>query len=307
MAKITVKPLTTSNTTPTLTGTVEFERFDTQGNPKHTIQVVVNYNTYKLFDGNLGLDETKTPNIWKLHFSEPLYANYVYDVEAQVIDISTNTVIASDDSYAELTITNPPVQVTQRQSNMNLLQKIATVSLLMNSLNRLFGGQNGIGDNPSVHPVKDDDSSTSLSGRADEERNEDPRVKDKKARQAPNKIPLPPKKHNMDVTAGDAGEPGFSGASGDILAEALKPEDAPKMDEADRLLAEAQAQRERDAADAIDDASMAAAPAERAKLVEMQQQDAAIAAGATPASVGARASARTFGNAVAASAAARGN
>ena len=34
MAKITVNPLTTQNTVPTITGTAVFDRFDNLGNPK---------------------------------------------------------------------------------------------------------------------------------------------------------------------------------------------------------------------------------------------------------------------------------
>ena len=46
-------------------------------------------------------------------------------------------------------------------------------------MNKLFGGQNGISPVPSVHPVIDDESSTSLASRGKEERSEDTMVKSK--------------------------------------------------------------------------------------------------------------------------------
>mgnify|MGYP003346581466 CR=1 FL=1 len=94
MADITITPLSTANTAPTLTGRVDFQRFNTDGTPKETFYVYVNYTKYKLFDGNLGLDETTKPATWKLHFSTRL-APGVYPVDAYVTDVATDTVIAS--------------------------------------------------------------------------------------------------------------------------------------------------------------------------------------------------------------------
>lgn len=195
MTKITVNRLATSNTMPTITGTVEFERIKTIGNTTktQTIHVIVNYNRYKLFDGNLGLDESKTPNVWKLHFSTPLYPG-TYDVEAQVIDVDTNLILTSDESTDELTIlrTYPTTPgYSSASSNMTVLQKLLLVQGLMNSLNRLFGGQNGIGQNPSVHPNQDDQISTSLIGRGAQEGDNDPRRKGKIARQKKMVVPVP--------------------------------------------------------------------------------------------------------------------
>jgi len=193
MASIAVNPLTTSNTAPMLTGTVRFERFDSNNNPKETIQVVINFNTYNLFS-EIGLDETVTPNIWKLHFSDPFIVTGTYDVEARVIDIATGDIVAKDSTNGELTI-QPLSPQEIANSKMSLLQKVALISSLMDSVQRSFGGQNGIGGNPAVHPTLDDDSSTSLAGRADQEREQDPRAKNKTKRQQPNQNPVPPKKH----------------------------------------------------------------------------------------------------------------
>lgn len=194
MASITVKPMTTSNTMPTLTGTVSFERFDANKNPKETIEVVINYRPYKLFE-TIGLDESVTPNVWKIQFIEPFYPG-TYEIDARVINISTGEIIARDNTSNELTIIGPTQQDIARQ-NLNLIQRVALISALMGSVNKLFGGQNGIGKSPAVHPTLDDDSTTSLAGRADQERGEDARVKSKKKTAGANKVPLPPKKHPM--------------------------------------------------------------------------------------------------------------
>jgi len=197
MATITVKPLTTANASPTLTGTVSFQRFDVNKNPKETIEVIINYKSYKLFQ-QIGLDETVTPNVWKLQFDEYLYPG-TYEIDARVVDVNTKAVIASDTTNNELTILAPPIN----QPKMTLLQKVALVSALMNSVSKGFGGQNGIGGNPAVHPTIGDDSTTSLAGRADQERPQEPRVIDRKKRQEPNQNPIPPK-CPMTVTAGDS-------------------------------------------------------------------------------------------------------
>jgi hypothetical protein len=227
MASITVTPLTTTNTAPMLTGTVQFERFDSNLNPKQTIQVEVNYNRYNLFK-EVGLDETVTPNIWKLHFPESFVLTGTYEVEARVIDIATGDIIAKDSSVNELTI--KPISIEDAtKNNMSLLQKVALLSSLMNTVQKSFGGQNGIGGNPAVHPTLDDDSTTSLAGRGDQERGEDPRAKDKKKRQQPNKNPVPPKKHPfaaVDSAALEAAPEIEPPTSADILSQMGKSADA---------------------------------------------------------------------------------
>lgn len=250
MTKITVNRLSTSNTMPTITGTVEFERIKTIGNTTktQTIHVIVNYNRYKLFDGNLGLDESKTPNVWKLHFSAPLYPG-TYDVEAQVIDVDTNLILASDESTDELTILKTyPTTTSSSSSNMSVLQKLLLVQGLMNSLNRSFGGQNGIGQNPSVHPNQDDQISTHLGGRGAQERNEHPTVRNKDDRQKKMKVPnTKPKPEEFASTkpAGGAAAAALAKAQealggGTGLDSAVDPA-ATQIDQTEKILAEAQA------------------------------------------------------------------
>jgi hypothetical protein len=202
MAKITVNKLSTSNTTPILTGTVDFERFDSKGNPKESIEVYVNYVPYRLFEGNLGIDETKNPKQWKLHFDSPLYPG-TYEVEAIVYDISTNRIIASDDSSQELIIIAPPRPSVGQQA-YNMRQRYSRLNLLMNSLNLLFGGQNGISPVPSVHPVLDDQSSTSLIASGNEEREEETAVKSRK--KTVDSAPLPPKVVRFDSVDPNKGQ-----------------------------------------------------------------------------------------------------
>lgn len=177
MADISITPLVTSNTSPMLTGYVDYERFDINGNPKQTVSVYVNYTKYKMFDGNLGLDESVKPNKWKLHFSQKLYPG-TYQVDAYVSDVATDTIIASYTNENALTITQPTATQVKQQ-NPTLLEKVATVALLMASLDKLFGGKNGIAPVPSVHPVLNDDASTSLVGRGKEEAAEDTSRKSK--------------------------------------------------------------------------------------------------------------------------------
>ena len=250
MAKITVKRLATSNNMPTITGTVEYERFDTLGKPKHTIQVYVNYNKYKLFDGNLGIDEKASPNIWKLHFSSPLYPG-TYDIQAQIVDVNTNTVVASDDTLDELTITNPPVvtYASPKSNPLTILGKVALVAGLMNGLQKAFGGQNGIGDNPSVHPNQDDQISTTLLGRGAQEGDTDPRRKDKIKRQkkmvVPYPVPRPAEFKSTKPSGADAALAKAKEALGDSsgLDATVDPGDASwndKIDETEKVLAEAQ-------------------------------------------------------------------
>ena len=255
MAKITVNRLATSNTSPTITGTVDFERIVKIGDTTktQTIHVIVNYNRYKLFDGNLGLDETKTPNVWKLHFSTPLYPG-TYEVEAQIIDVENNMVIASDNSSSELTIlrTYPTVSATPSSSNMSIIQKLALVQGLMNSLNRSFGGNSGIGQNPSVHPNQDDQISSNLAMRGAQERDTHPTIaKSKTARQKKNVIPnTKPKPEEFKSTkpSGGAADAALAkakealGESSGLDATVDPGDDSwnSKIDETEKVLAEAQ-------------------------------------------------------------------
>ena len=177
MASVKIIPLATSNTSPTLTGTVNYKRFDDSGVPREDFYVTVNYTKYKPFDGNLGLDETTSPATWKLHFSQTLYPG-TYEVEANVVDIASNSLLATDYNPNGLII-NQLSQKEYKQQNPTLLEKVATVGLLMASLDKLFGGKNGIAPVPSVHPTLNDDASTSLVGRGNEERAEDTMAKSK--------------------------------------------------------------------------------------------------------------------------------
>lgn len=177
MASITVNRVSTSNTMPTITGTVEFERFDSRGNPKESFGINVNYIQYRLFDGNLGVDETKTPNQWKLQFDSKLFPG-TYDVEAIVFDVNTNRILASDDSVDELIITALP-KGSPADNSFNLRQRYLRLNLLMNSLNTLFGGRNGLSPLPAVHPTQDDQSSTSLLAGGSAERGQHPVPKSK--------------------------------------------------------------------------------------------------------------------------------
>ena len=234
MTKITVKKLTTSNTTPTLTGTVDFQRFSMPGKAKESIEVYVNYVPYRLFEGNLGLDETKTPNEWKLRFDAPLYPG-TYDVEAIVYDIATNQILASDDTTDELIIT-APTRTSVAQQQYNLRQRYQRLNLLMNSINLLFGGKSGLTPLPSVHPTLDDQSSTTLLAAGNEERSEDPRpTSDQKTKVKD--AALPPGKHAFRATDGsdDAEDTydltlGSGDQAQDLLGDVQK-----KQDEAQQL------------------------------------------------------------------------
>jgi len=287
MASISIMPLATSNTAPMLTGYVDFKRFDGNGNAKETLSVYVNYRKYTLFDGNLGLDESIKPNKWKLHFSQNL-APGTYQVEAYVSDVNTDTIIASDAKETGITITQPTA-VQVKQQNPTLLEKVATVALLMASLDKLFGGKNGISPVPSVHPTLNDDASTSLLGRGKEESAEDTvrKSKEKTVRKG-NVKPNPVANKAVDPTASAAGTYSLTdierAAAGDLNV----------VDNLDFLSAGSRP------------SDTVAAMQETAEKIATQ--DAAISSGAgTIASTGARISGRNFGVAVAASAAARGN
>jgi len=167
MAKITIDNLSTYDLNPLITGTVEFERFDSLGNPKQTFQIVINYMTYKLFEGNLGVNEKVTPNIWKLKINTQLYYG-TYEVEAQIIDIATNRVVES--ATKNIIIQRPPQRNSYIQpKNLSLYQKFMAVNMLMGALDRMFGGKSGIKPIPSVHPVRDDQASTTEIARGKEE------------------------------------------------------------------------------------------------------------------------------------------
>ena len=216
MAEISITPLSTSNTAPTITGYVDFERLDAEGKGKQTISVYVNYTRYKLFDGNLGLDESVKPNKWKLHFSSSLQQG-TYQVEAYVSDVATDTIVASSVKDNGLII-NPPTAVEVQQQKPSILEKVATVALLMASLDNLFGGKNGIAPVPSVHPVLNDEASTALVGRGKEEANEDTMRKSKDKTVRKGNVKANPVK-NKAVDPAAAGIPGgLPAASLDKLA-----------------------------------------------------------------------------------------
>jgi PBP1b-binding outer membrane lipoprotein LpoB len=188
-----------------LTGYVDFQRFDAPGGKaKETISVYVNYRKYTLFDGNLGLDETVQPNKWKLHFSQNLLPG-TYQVEAYVSDTASNTILASDTKETGITITQPtPIEI--KQQNPTLLEKAATVALLMASLDKLFGGKNGIAPVPSAHPAINDEASTALVGRGNEERAEDTMVKSRNQTQRKGNVKANPVANKaVDPTASAAG------------------------------------------------------------------------------------------------------
>jgi hypothetical protein len=191
---------------PILTGTVDYTRIDAKGIPRETIEVEINYVVYKLFDGKLGVDEKVTPNVWKLHFDSPLFEG-TYNVEARVVDVNTRATLAKDTTNGELIIEPVPYQILEQQKNLTILQKVALVAGLMDSVGKMFGGQNGVGGNPAVHPSLDDDSSTSLAGRSDQERGSDARIIDKEKRAKATTAPIPPKKHPMKSTDSGASKP----------------------------------------------------------------------------------------------------
>ena len=110
----------------------------------------------------------------------------------------------------------------EKPKDMSLLQKFLLVNALMNSMNKMFGGQNGISPVPSVHPVLDDQASTTEVARGKEEREQHavPKSKDKTAKPNTAKIP---KKQNFKVTD-PGGEPASTASKSQIaaLAEASK-------------------------------------------------------------------------------------
>ena len=207
---ISVNKLTTANSMPTITGTAVFNRFDSLGNPDQAIEIILNYRPFYLFEGQLGLVETSTPDtyIWRLHVDAPLYPG-TYDVEANIYNVADDQIVTSDRSFNEITILDPYRQYGNRPvapAKKSLAQKAAVVAGLMNSLSNMFGNSGVGGPSPAVHPVQDDQASSPLVGRGNEERSEDPRVKSKE--QIVDTAPLPPPKHNFTVTdAAAATEP----------------------------------------------------------------------------------------------------
>jgi len=207
---IKVNKLTTANSMPMITGTAVFNRFDSLGNPDQALEVILNYRPFYLFEGNLGLVETSTPDtyIWRLHVDAPLYPG-TYDVEANIYSVADDEILATNNSSKELIILDPYRQYGNApvaSAKPSLAQKAAVVAGLMNSLSNMFGNSGVGGPSPSVHPVQDDQASSPLVGRGNEERSEDPRVKSKE--QIVDKAPLPPPKHNFTVTdAAAASEP----------------------------------------------------------------------------------------------------
>jgi hypothetical protein len=237
MARITVRKLTTANNVPTITGFAAFTRFDDLGNPFEDLEIIINYNAYYLFEGNLGLENTAYPGLykWKLHIDTPMFPG-TYEVEANIYDINTDQTVDTDTSKNELTIL-PPVYNSKGPTKTKLKQKAATVAALMGALEGLFGNGGVGGPSPSVHPTQDDQSSTSLVARGSKERKEDPRVKSKK--QTVDEIPVPPEKHPFKATdpSGDTPltpdkmEPVKAQEAQDNLASAKMEQGAPIYDQ----------------------------------------------------------------------------
>jgi hypothetical protein len=228
---ISVNKMATSNSMPTITGTAIFNRFDSLGQPDQALEIILNYKPYYLFEGNLGISITNNPNvyIWRLHVDTPLYPG-TYDVEANIYRVADDEIIATNNSAKELTILDPYRQYGNRPvapAKPSLAQKAAVVAGLMNSLSGMFGNGGVGGPSPAVHPVQDDQASSPLVGRGNEERSEDPRVKSKD--QVVDTAPLPPPKHNFTVTdAAAATEP-----------TAEKDVETPSMDNANTELGDA--------------------------------------------------------------------
>lgn len=200
MAEITVTPLSTSNTTPTIIGTVSLDR--EQG---ETILVRVDYKSYELFESNLGLDEDQIPNVWKLHFDEPLTTG-VYDVDAFVLDKNKN-IIASETTAGELRISvdDAATAAAQNQTLQKKLQRMQNLQLAMNLLNTAMGALSGGVSGP--HPATNDDSSTHLHARGKEEFAKSAEQKDlkkKKYGSGGKGAPVPKKTENK-ATKGSSG------------------------------------------------------------------------------------------------------
>ena len=222
MAKITIDNLSTYDLNPLITGTVEFERFDSLGNPKQTFQIVINYMTYKLFVGNLGVNEKVTPNIWKLKINTQLYYG-TYEVEAQIIDIATNRVVES--ATKNIIIQRPPQRNSYIQpKNLSLYQKFMAVNMLMGALDRMFGGKSGIKPIPSVHPVRDDQASTTEIARGKEESPQHPVPKSREQTSKGNNGTVAKKDPHKATSSGGGGGGGGSGEPASTMTEAQRAE-----------------------------------------------------------------------------------
>lgn len=198
---ISVDKLATSNSMPTISGTAIFNRFDALGNPDEAIEIILNYRPYYLFEGQLGLSKSGLGDVynWNLQLDAPLYPG-TYDVEANIYRVADDQIIASDDTINELIILDPYRQYGSNPipPKKSLAQKAAVVAGLMNSLSNMFGNSGVGGPSPSIHPVQDDQASSPLVGRGNEERSEDTMVKSKD--QVVDTAPVPAPKHNFTVT-----------------------------------------------------------------------------------------------------------
>lgn len=230
MSSITVNTLFTTNTAPTITGKVTFNR--SMGD---TINVRFNYELYELFGGNLGLQEdpipanappgTLTTGIWKLQLSDPIETG-VYDVEAYVIN-KDGVITASDETENEVTIYIEPAAIGAPAPTLK--QKMNKLNALMGAFNMLSMAAQSAFNSKGVHPVTDDDASTHLHARGKEEAAQSAEQKDykkKKVKGVP--VPVKPKnKATKDSGAPDPkvidpdGAPGFQGEAGTELAKAL--------------------------------------------------------------------------------------
>lgn len=204
---ITVNRLITTNTKPTITGTItEFQRIDpTTLDAQQKLSVKINYKSYNLFQGNLGLDETVTPNVWKLQLDEDLFPG-LYSVEVTVIDVATAQVLQNKIEPDIIQIQQQTAQQIAAQ-NISIPQQTAKIQALMGLVNQLFGGSNGVGGNPAIHPTTHDDSSTSLAARGGKERKKDPRVISAKKRAKKEKTPTTRKKDQMKSVSPEPKEP----------------------------------------------------------------------------------------------------
>jgi hypothetical protein len=228
---IKVNKLTTANSMPMITGTAVFNRFDSLGNPDQALEVILNYRPFYLFEGNLGLVETSTPDtyIWRLHVDSPLYPG-TYNVEANIYSVADDQILATNNSAKELTILDPYRQYGNTlvaPKTKSLAQKAAVVAGLMDSLSNMFGNSGVGGPSPAVHPVQDDQASSPLVGRGNEERSEDTMVKSKDT--VKDRAPVPNKKSNFTST-----DP----AAADEPAE-KKDVETPSMENANTELADA--------------------------------------------------------------------
>jgi len=194
MASISITSLTTSNTTPTITGGATLDR--SRG---ESIDVVVNYVTYSLFDGNLGLDENVTPNKWILQIDEPLDYG-VYDVEAYIVD-SDGRYSVSDTTTGELTI--EPLAADLAKPAETLAEKVSKMNQLLGAMNLLSAAMGSSVGGP--HPVTNDDTSTHLKGRGKDEAGKDSENKDYKKKKL-KKIPVPRAIENKATKSGGAGK-----------------------------------------------------------------------------------------------------